>query len=89
MRDRHRRGLIQPYVSPTDKLYTSFGASGMARRMGTESKKSWALSHVHIAYVDQVLQQRYNEATSIDEKTRPSMRRDHQPPSLPGMALEW
>jgi hypothetical protein len=42
MRDRHLRGLVQPYVSPTDELCTSFGASGMARQMGMESKKSWA-----------------------------------------------
>jgi hypothetical protein len=62
MRDRHRRGLIQPYVSPTDELFSSFGASGMARRMGTESKKSWALSHVHIAYMNQALHTRYQTA---------------------------
>jgi hypothetical protein len=38
----------------------------MARRMGTESKKSWALSHVHIAYIDDVLEQRY--CATVDRK---------------------
>jgi hypothetical protein len=63
MRDRHRRGIIQPYVSPTDELYTSFGASGMARRMGTETKKSWALSHIHIAFMDSELDRLFQKAT--------------------------
>jgi hypothetical protein len=67
MRDRHRRGLVQPYVSPTDELYTNFGASGMARRMGTETKKSWALSHVHIAYMDQELGRLFLQARTTSE----------------------
>jgi hypothetical protein len=62
MRDRHHRGLVQPYMSPTDELYTSFGASGIARRTGTESKKSWALSHVHVVYIDFTLDKLYGEA---------------------------
>jgi hypothetical protein len=67
MRDRHRRGIIQPYVSPTDEFYTSFGASGMARRMGTETKKSWALSHIHIAFIDQELDRLFQKAGTGDE----------------------
>jgi hypothetical protein len=67
IRDRHRQGLIQPYVSPTDERYTRFGASGMARRMGTETKKSWAISHVHVAYMDQELARLYLQAQMTSE----------------------
>jgi hypothetical protein len=67
MRDRHRRRIIQPYVSPTDELYTSFGASGMARRMGTETKKSWALSHIRIAFMDQELERLFQKVGTGNE----------------------
>jgi hypothetical protein len=63
MRDRFRRGMIMPFVSPTDEATTTLTASGMARRLGTEVKKSWALAHVHIAYVDQHLQTLYAQAS--------------------------
>jgi hypothetical protein len=44
-----------PYVSPTDESIMSFAHTGMSRRMGTETQKSWALSHVHIAFLDSEL----------------------------------
>jgi hypothetical protein len=66
MRDRHRRGMVlMDYVSPTDELYCSFGATGMATRMGTEAKKSWALSHVHITYIEQEFEGLYTTATKL------------------------
>jgi hypothetical protein len=63
MRDRFRRGMVMPFISPTDKAMTTLTASGMARRLGTEVKKSWALSYVHIAFIDRRLQQMYRDAT--------------------------
>jgi hypothetical protein len=54
MRDRFRLGMTMLFVSPTDEATTTLTASGMARRLGTEVKKSWALAHVHIVYVDQL-----------------------------------
>jgi hypothetical protein len=68
MRDRFRRGMVMPYVSPTDESTMSFAHSGMARRMGTETQKSWALSHVHIAYMDSELHRMF--ATCTDPGVR-------------------
>jgi hypothetical protein len=68
MRDRFRRGMLMPFVSPTDEASTTLTASGMARRLGTEVKKSWALSHVHIAYIDSHLNKLYE--TALDEDSR-------------------
>jgi hypothetical protein len=55
-----------PFVSPTDEATTTLTASGMARRLGTEVKKSWALAHVHIAYIDQHLQVLYAQASDLN-----------------------
>jgi hypothetical protein len=68
MRDRFRRGMVMPVVSPTDEALTTLTASGMARRLGTEVKKSWALSHVHIAYIDAHLNNLYE--TALDDDSR-------------------
>ena len=38
----------------------------MARRMGTETRQSWALSHVHIAYLDHRLEEAYQRATTLE-----------------------
>jgi hypothetical protein len=68
MRDRFRRGMLMPFVSPTDEATTTLTASGMARRLGTEVKKSWALSHVHMAYLDSHLDQLYEAALDDDSR---------------------
>jgi hypothetical protein len=68
MRDRFRRGMVMPYVSPTDESTMSFAHTGMARRMGTETQKSWALSHVHIAFIDAELSRLFN--ASRDPRAR-------------------
>lgn len=68
MRDRFRRGMVMPFVSPTDEAITTLTASGMARRLGTEVKKSWALAHVHIAYLNQHLDTMYQKAQDDDSQ---------------------
>jgi hypothetical protein len=65
MHDHHRRGMVMDYVSPSDELYCSFGAIGMATRMGTEVKKSWALSHVHISYIERESEKLYTGALCV------------------------
>jgi hypothetical protein len=62
MRDGQQRGMVLEWVSPTDEAGTTFGTKGMARRMGTETKPSWALSHIHVAYIDQRLEEAYHRA---------------------------
>jgi hypothetical protein len=52
MRDRFRRGMILDHVSPTEEALTTLSHSGMARRMGTFAKKSWALAPNHIHMID-------------------------------------
>jgi hypothetical protein len=63
MRDRHRRGMVMEYVSPTDELAMTLGASAMAQRLGTEATKSWALSHIHVAYMDDYLDSLFEAST--------------------------
>jgi hypothetical protein len=68
LRDSQRRGQVMERVSPTDEMGTTFCAKGMARRMGTETKQSWALSHVHLAYIDDQLEKAYQLATSDEDR---------------------
>jgi hypothetical protein len=60
--DRAGRGLMHEYVSPCTESNMTFAAKGMSRRLGTSSEKSWAISHVHVAYIDQALDQAYHNA---------------------------
>jgi hypothetical protein len=62
MRDGQQRGMVFERVSPTDEAGTTFGTKGMARRMGTETKQSWAISHIHVAYIDQRLNEAFERA---------------------------
>ncbi len=66
LRDGQQCGVVMACVLPTDKAGTTFCTKGMARRMGTETKQSWALAHVHIAYLDQRLDEAYNQATTLE-----------------------
>jgi hypothetical protein len=68
LRDSQHRGIVVERVSPTDEAGTTFGTKGMARRMGTESKQSWALTHTHIAYIDRRLDEAYDRAVTIDDR---------------------
>jgi hypothetical protein len=64
MRDRFCRGMT--YVSPTNESTMLFAHTGMSHRMGTETKKSWALSHVHIAFIDTELNRLFEACTDPD-----------------------
>jgi hypothetical protein len=46
----------------------TFATKGMARRLCTAAKASWALSHIHIAYLDRRLQAWYKNATMDTER---------------------
>jgi hypothetical protein len=67
-RDSQHRGMVMEKVSPTDEAGTTFGTKGMARRMGTESKQSWALTHIHIAYINRRLEEAYGRAIFSDDR---------------------
>jgi hypothetical protein len=68
LRDGQRRGQVMARVSPTDEMGTTFCAKGMARRMGIETKSSWAVSHVHVAYIDAQLEKAYLAATNDEDR---------------------
>jgi hypothetical protein len=61
-RDRSGRGLVHEYVSPCTETSMTFASKGMSRRMGTASEKSWAISHIHVAYIDNALNKAYRDA---------------------------
>jgi hypothetical protein len=65
LRDGQQRGIVLERVSPTDEAGTTFCTKGMARRMGTETKQSWALTHNHIQYMDQRLEEGYHRAPTL------------------------
>jgi hypothetical protein len=67
LRDSQRRGQVMTRVSPTDEMGTTFCSKGMARRMGTETKPSWAVSHVHVAYIDKQLDAAYKATTNEED----------------------
>jgi hypothetical protein len=62
MRDQQRRCYLAVRACPTDTLAFSFLNAGMARRMGDTVKPSMALSHTHIAYIDQRLESLFHSA---------------------------
>jgi hypothetical protein len=68
LRDRQGRGLIHEYVSPCSEMNMTFAAKGMSRRLGTATEKSWAISHVHVAYIDQCLEKAFHRTTDPDSQ---------------------
>jgi hypothetical protein len=70
MRDCFQRGMILDFVSPTEEALTTLSHPGMARRMGTFAKMSWALSPNHIHMIDKGLDALWRAARllgSLDE----------------------
>jgi hypothetical protein len=61
-RDRFGRGLVHEYVSPCTETSMPFASKGMSRRMDTASEKSWAISYIHVAYIDNALNKAYRDA---------------------------
>jgi hypothetical protein len=45
---------------------TMFATKGMARRLGTQTKPSWALSYVHIAYMNATFHEAWPTAKSVN-----------------------
>jgi hypothetical protein len=68
IRDSARRSLVHTRVSPCNDPGLTFATAGLARRLGTEVSKSWALSHVHIAYIDAYLDKAYQTAGSVGQQ---------------------
>jgi hypothetical protein len=64
IRRERGRDTIRDFVSPSEEATTTFATKGMARRLGTSTKPSWALSFIHIAYIDQRLREAYRTASS-------------------------
>jgi hypothetical protein len=65
MRDGQRRMQIAAYVSPTDESTNVFTQKGLERRLGNNPQASWALSYVHIKYIDVHLEGAFTRATTI------------------------
>jgi hypothetical protein len=57
------RDEVCDFVLPSEEAGVTFATKGLARRIGTQTKPSWALSHIHIAYLDQRLREAYSKST--------------------------
>ena len=68
LRDHQGRGLIHEYVSPCTKMNMTFAAKGMSRRLGTTTERSWAISHVHVSYIDQQLEKAFHSTNDPDSQ---------------------
>jgi hypothetical protein len=68
MRDGQRRMHIADYVSPTDESTNVFTFKGLERRLGHNPQASWALSYVHIKYLDTHLEEAYQHAMTHDDR---------------------
>ena len=68
MRDGQRRTQVADYVSPTDESTNVFTQKGLERRLGNNPQASWALSYVHIAYLDTQLDCAYTQASTVDDQ---------------------
>ena len=66
MRDGQRRTHVADYVSPTDESTNVFTHKGLERRLGNNPQASWALSYVHIHYLDTQLDQAYLQACTVE-----------------------
>jgi hypothetical protein len=60
VRRERKRNELCSYVLPNEESLATFATKGMSRRLGTDVKPSWALSFIHIAYLDK----RFREALS-------------------------
>jgi hypothetical protein len=66
-RDKKRNELCAS-VAPHDAVLATFATKGIARRLGSQSQSSWALSYVHLKYINSELRSAYGLAS--DPTTR-------------------
>jgi hypothetical protein len=59
---------IHPHVTPPDSAMLTFASKGMERRLGSHSKPSWALLHIHIAWIDDCLDTAWKMASTQAER---------------------
>jgi hypothetical protein len=65
VRREKKQDDLREYVLPPEESMTTFATKGMARRLGTQTKPSWALSHVHIAYMNAKFHEAWRTAKSV------------------------
>jgi hypothetical protein len=59
---------FQPRVAPPDSAMLTFASKGMERRLGSHSKPSWALSHIHIKWIDDCLNEAWQNAPMASDR---------------------
>ena len=64
LRDKYRRFIITPHASPSEEAITHFFHLGLSRRIGTAVTPSWALSWIHIAFIDSYLEAIFSTTTN-------------------------
>jgi hypothetical protein len=57
-----------PHVLPPDAAMMTFATKGMERRLGHSSQPSWALSYVHIKWLDDQFESAWRRARSESER---------------------
>jgi hypothetical protein len=62
------RVTFQSHVAPPDSAMLTFASKGMERRLGSHSRPSWALSHVHIAWIDDCLDEAWQHAPTAADR---------------------
>jgi hypothetical protein len=62
------RVSFQSHVAPPDSAMLTFATKGLERRLGSHSKPSWALSHVHLKWIDDCLDQAWNQAPTDSDR---------------------
>jgi hypothetical protein len=58
---------FQSHVTPPDSAMLTFATKGMERRLGSHSKPSWALLHVHIKWIDDCLHEAWQNAPTTSD----------------------
>ena len=68
VRDNNHRHIVVDKACPADEASTTLFHSGLSKRLGTDTVPCWALSHVHIAFIDKHLEHLYQTATTELQK---------------------
>jgi hypothetical protein len=62
------RVSIHPHVVPPDSVMLTFASKGMERCLGSNSKPSWALSHIHIKWLNDCLDEAWHRAPTLSDR---------------------